>query len=341
MHLTQPTTLKRSKVFLGTAAAFGLVASLGMQTASAEALLYPAIRTDGSLITLISWVNKANGPTIPGTPVYPASTAASLHWMYRYSNVAGDPTKSSECVHLDGFAKTTLNDLGTVDVSNTIAAGKAIGFDTTSTGFNIGKGFRGFMTMYNFSGVYPGTAGIENTLSGEGILADLATGEAYTYRAANDSFGITEGNLDDLSYGSFGGVAPTIPTVLWHPTGSATTTFYVVATDTDMSFGNPVATVALADSGGTAGFWYDRNENLISGTTGVTVYCFKYLKLSDLMPPASIPFAANGGWAHMQQTAPVPGTADTGILVYKLESTKSLKAGVTSSAWTSSNRIDY
>jgi len=346
MQITQPTTLKRTKVFLGTAAAaFGLMAGMGMQDASADALLYPAFRTDGSLITLMTWVNKANAPTAPGTPIYPASVADKLHVMYRYSSIAGDPTKASECVHLDGFAKTTLNDLGTVDIGNTINAGKALGSDTTSTGFNIGKGYRGYMTLYNFSGVYPGTAGGENSLSGEGVIADLSTGEAYTYRAANDGLGVTEGNLDDLAYGAFDGgnrvPPPTIPTAVWHPTGSVATSWYVVVTNIDMSFGNPTATVGFADSAGTVGFWYDRNENLISGTLGVPVFCFKYLKLADLMPPASLPFAANGGWAHMQQTAPVVGTADTGILVYKLESTKALKAGVVSSAWTSQNRIDY
>lgn len=322
--------------------AFALALSLfGAKDASADAVLAPAFNTAGNFVTFVTVVNK--------------SANTSLHWMYRYD----DPTVTgNQCFHADGFGKTTQNDMFTVDISNTIDGGKPIPspLDTTSGSYNIGKGWIGFLTIYSFTGAYPGTPTGEGSLTAEVVIANLTTGEAYSFRAPNDGLGIDEGNLDDLSYGTFDGglrvPAVTIPTAIWHPTNIVATLWYVVVAHEDMSFANPgdpadcstmSARIAFTDAAGTAsgtGFFYDINENLWSGTLGKTVDCFAYMTLADFIAPASLPQAANGGWAHVQMISPAPQDCDKGILVYKLESTTSI-SGKLNSGFTSQNRIDY
>jgi hypothetical protein len=316
--------------------AFALALSLfGAKDASADTILAPAFRTDGNFVTFVTVVNK--------------SANTSLHWMYRYD----DPSVTgNQCFHADGFGKTTQNDMFTVDVSNTFDSGKPIpsAVDTTSGSYNIGKGWLGFLTIYSFTGTYPGAPTGENSLNGEVVVANLATGEAYTYKAANDPVGQDEGNLDDIGYGAFGTTQQTqMPTAIWHPTAAISTQWYVIVTHVNMSFANPgdpalcstlSAKVAFADVLGVPGFFYDINENIWSGTFGVTVDCFAYLGIKDFIAPASIPQAANGGWANVQMVTPFPTQCDKGILVYKLESTTAL-SGKLNSGFTSQNRIDY
>jgi hypothetical protein len=335
---------RMKKVFAATVfttLAFALALSLfGAKDASADAVLAPAFRTDGNFITFVTVVNK--------------STNTQLHWMYRYD----DPTVTgNQCYHADGFGKTTQNDMFTVDISNTFDGGKPMpsAVDTTSGSYNIGKGWQGFLTIYSFTGTYPGTPTVENTLKAEIVIANLSTGEAYSYRAANSPTWQYEGGLDDTSYGTSNAPAPLafgnniLPTAVWHPFPTISTTWYVMVTHADTAFTNPgdpalcstlSATIAFADASGNPGFFYDINENIWSGTLGKTVDCFAYMGIADFIAPASIPQAANGGWAHVQMIAPAPQACVKGILVYKLESTTSL-SGKLNSALTSQMRVDY
>lgn len=314
---------------------------IGIKDADADATFAPSFRTDGDWITLVTVINKA------------PDANPSIHWMYRYDDPS---TPANECFHINQSADTTPNDMFTIDISNTIDSGDPIpsGIDTTSDSFNIGPGWQGFFTLYNYTGAYPpGVALAEDTLVTEVVIANLSTGEAYSFKGPNDGLGITEGNLDDLTYGAFDGgirVPPVaMPTAIWHPTGAVATQWYVNVVTDNVAFdltGNPAlgntlsAVIAFADNAGNPGWWYDINETLISSIIEVDVDCFAYLTLADFIDPAGLPFAANGGWAHIQMVTPAPSAFDKGILVYKLEST-SVLTGSLNSGWTSQNDIDY
>jgi hypothetical protein len=335
------------KVLLVLMAFALLVASgfIAVKDASADALLYPAVRTDGNFITFVNVVNK--------------STATSLHWMYRYDDPA---VAGNQCYHKDGFAKTTPNDMFTVDISNTIDAGKPLpaGVDTTSGSYNLGKGWPGLLTIYAFTGAYPGTPTGENTLFGEAAIINIATSEIYKYKALNDFYGTDEGNLDDMGYGAYP-FDPTVipgqtvmPTAVWYPVAAVSTQWYVMVGHNDLAWAVPgppatcttlSARVAFADVAGDPMFFYDINENLLSATSGITVDCFAYLTLANFIAPASLPDAANGGWANVQMTVPTPSSdplvaCDKSIHVYKLESTTAL-TGKMQSHWTSQMRVDW
>jgi len=322
-------------VFMTLALAFAFSIAV-VKDASADALLAPAIRTDGNFVTFVTVVNK--------------SANTSLHWMYRYDDPA---VAGNQCYHKDGFAKTTQNDILTCDVSTTFGTGPLPSTDTTSGCYNLGKGWLGLLTIYSFTGAYPGTPTGESSLAGEVAIIDLSTGAAYLYKQLNDFYGTDEGNLDDLAYGSYPLTLPgqaVMPTAKWHPTSIVSTQWLVDVAHYAMATAMPgltsdcdtmSATIAFADVDGNAGYFYDINENLLSATSGKTVDCFAYLTLSDLIAPASLPDAANGGWAHVQMVSPTPGVCDKGILVYKLESTSSIVSGKTQSGWTSQNRVDW
>jgi hypothetical protein len=312
--------------------AFALALSLfGAKDASADAVLAPAFRTDGNFVTFVTVVNK--------------STNTSLHWMYRYD----DPTTTvNDCFHADGFGKTTQNDMFTVDISNTFDSGKPIpsAVDTTSGSYNIGKGWMGYMTLYSFTGTYPGTPTVQGTLNAEVVVASLSTGELYSYKATNDPVGIAEGDFaftGDINWTFNGVFNPGYATAIWHPTSAINTTWYFLPVTTDLSFGTAETTVAFGDINGNDGFFYDINENLWSASSGFKFSCFAYLTAKDLIAPASLPQAANGGWARIVWI----GATDPGflspfsMLVYKLETTSSLVSGKTQSAFTSQNRVDF
>ncbi len=324
------------------AASLGLVTSLtgltGLQTASADAILFPYFNTQPGYVTLIALANK--------------SSAVDWHWTYRYD----DPSTPliNECFHLQGFGTTVANDFVSVDISDTLGTnmGLPTGIDTSSMTFNIGPGWKGLLTVYNYTGTYPGTPTGESTLIGEASVVNLSSGEIFKYQAPNDFFGTSEGNLDDMAYGAAGGVTGSteMPSVIWHPTSLVDTSFYVVVADIDMAvqsgFSSPSAAITLADVNGTPGNFYDVNGNLFSATSGLDVTCFDTFSLSDFLPGASLTFAAGGGWANVQITdldletagTQAPFSLDRGILVYKKE-TSALFGGI--NTWVRQNRIEY
>ena len=321
------------------AASLGLITGLtGIQTANADAILFPYFDTRPGYVTFVALANK--------------SSAEDWHWTYRYDDPS--TTDVNECFHLQGFGETVANDFISVDISNTFGSNMGLpsGTDTTSSAFHIGPGWQGLLTVYNYTGDYPGTPTGENTLAGEASVIKLSTGEIFKYEAANDFFGTSEGNLDDMAYGAAGGVtgSTVMPTVIWHPTSIINTSIYVVIADIDMAvqagFSSPSAAITLADVNGNPGNFYDVNGNLFSATSGLDVTCFDTFSLTDFLPGASLTFAAGGGWANVQITdldletagTQAPFSLNRGILVYKKEDSN-LFGGI--NTWLRQNRIEY
>jgi hypothetical protein len=292
-------------------------------------VFFPGFDTRAGMATFVTVINK--------------SAATSLHWVYRYD----DPnTAGNDCLHLQGSGMTVPNDYLTVDVSNTLSGGMALpGGDNTSTGFNIGPGYDGYLMVY--------AAGApENSLAGEAAIVNLVTGEMYKLKGNNDPNSTSEANFDDMAYGASGSsVGPGMyPTAIFHAPSAVPTEFDVVVVDYQAANSGvtPTSSIALADVNGTPGSFYDVNGNLIGGAATVDVTCFAHLTLSDLMPGAALAQAANGGWANVQivdqdltagGTQP-PFSMDRGIFVTKRETLASPTGGMYSGA-TSANRVDY
>ena len=332
-----PISKSRVKA-LAMAVSLGLTGGLAaMQNASADAVLFPYFDTRPGYVTFIAMANK--------------SSAEDWRWAYRYDDPS---TPDNDCLFLDGFGMTVANDFVSVDISNTLGTnmGLPTGIDTTSSAFHIGPGWQGLLTVYAFTGAYPGTPTAESSLSGEAAVINLATGETSKYEALNDLNDNTEGNLDDLAYGAQGGAPGTdvMPTVIWHPTSIINTSLYVAVTDDTMVFNadKPTAAVAFADVNGSPGNFYDVNGNLFSATSGLDVTCFDTFTLSDFLPGASLTFAGAGGWANVQITdldLETPGNQPPfsdhrGILVYKKELTSAI-GGNMINTWVRQNRVEY
>ncbi len=334
----QSITTKRSRLApLAAAITLGLAGSLSaIDAARADAIFYPGFDTRDNWVTFVTVINK--------------SAATSLHWVYRYDDPS---TSGNDCLYLQGFGDTVPNDYLTVDVSNTLSGGMALpAGDTSSSGFNIGPGFDGYLMVYAFTGTYPAGATPENTLAGEAAVINLVTGEMYKLKANNDPNSISEANFDDMAYGAFGSsVGPGMyPTAIFHAPSAVPTEFDVVVVDFQAASSGvtPTSSIALADVNGNPGSFYDVNGNLIGGAATVDVTCFDHLTLSDLLPGAALAQAANGGWANVQiidqdlmtaGTQP-PGTLDRGIFVTKRETLASPTGGMYSGA-TSGNRVDF
>jgi len=314
---------------LALALAYSVV---GVKDASADAILAPSFRTDGSFITFVTVVNK--------------SSNTQLHWMYRYDDPS-TPTVN-ECFHADGFSKTTQNDMFTVDISDTVNGGAPVpdALDTTSTSYNIGSGWLGYLTIYAFTGTYGTGTEVptaQGTINSEIVIANLATGELYSYKASNDPAGIDEGDFaftGDITWTVNGVTNPGYATAIWHPTAAVATQWYILPVDDDLAFGSDLIKVSLGNVEGAPGFFYDINENPWSATSGKEFNCFAFLKLSDLIAPASLVKTALGGWARVVWVDEGGSTEVSSILVYKLETTTAL-TGATQSAFTSQNRVDW
>ena len=93
---------------------------------------------------------------------------------------------------------------------------------------------------------------------------------------------------------------------------------------------------------GQSGTWYDRNERLQSTSAFTAVNCFGVITLADLIDPAGLGNAANGGYSMLAAAdldlngdAAIALNEDYGILVQKAETN-----GVRS-VLTSENRVDW
>jgi len=318
--------------------AFGLLLGFaGSFTAKADAVLVPEFKTTAGWITLVTVVDTY------------ASTNG-IHWMYRWD----DPlTPVNECGHTDATGSTTPNDMGVINVGVPpvgFGGTPAMFGDTSTTGLTIGAGFKGLITLYNFNGTFnqitgsPGQAGGENTLQAWVHEINFATGEVQAVRAPNDPIGITEGNLDDMAYGSFPSTSVTQgmlsrPKAVWMPTSIVTTAWEVIVPTSDTSFDPGAvmsATLSLSGAGGSP-VVYDLNENPLSGVTSVVVECFGKVTLADFLTPLNLSLVAGGGWAYININAPF--LSDRGILVYKEET--ALIGLSTVTVKTSANRVDF
>ncbi len=331
-----PQQRSRAKVSqLAAGVLVGLCAAI--PTANADAILYPYFSTLPNVVNFLSVVNQ--------------SDATQLHWTYRYD----DPnTPDNDCLALEGFGMTEPNDAFDLDISGTVNGGNPLSGDTNSTGFLIGQGFSGLMTLYSFTGAYPGAATPDGTLAGELAYFDLSTGEFFKYRAHNDPASQSEGNLDDLAYGASGGNTGTTerPILRWANTNIVSTEVLVVVADQFMAssgvFSMPSASVSFADRNGVTGRFFDVNSNMITAPAAVEVTCFTQVPLSAFLPGAALAQAAGGGWADIQIVDldlsvagnQAPFSMHRGILVYKMESMTAL-GGNLKTLFTSANRVDY
>jgi hypothetical protein len=310
----------------------------------------PLFNTQDGVFTFASIVTKQDR----------SGSAVPTHWIYLYKDLTN---LTANCQHSDGNGSQTVNDLGTFFLGNNLAPGGTVfpDVDSTSTGFYIAPGFTGMFTVSNY--LNGGSSTSESSIAGEVLIADLNTGNVLSYRMIIDPRETDEAKFDDIAYGAFASQVvvdtsvPAAPLAIWHRQQALEANWFVMAPRDDMvdptvpdltltiSFaGNrptsPLSPLAPDVGSYRVGFYYDRNENLISTSKRVTFQCIARLGPADFIDAGNLPSAANtGGWAHVEIVAKPPEGdgvhRDIGLLLYKLES-----AGA-DSVWTSENRIDF
>jgi hypothetical protein len=130
------------------------------------------------------------------------------------------------------------------------------------------------------------------------------------------------------------------PALIWHPSNVLTTSYNVAVVGADMQLANVLtrltqvvqlsgfstgATTGLPTTGfipnniaglAFSGTYFNRNENIFSTSVFAQVNCFGSLTTANLIDPASLINAANGGWSHL--TSQDAATLATGVVTYDI-----------------------
>lgn len=313
------------------AASVGAVLAAGSMVATAGTpgttnLLFPYVTTQTGSYTFIS-ITALGG------------VAANPRVHFTYAMKATSAANSAVCVHLDGDATMTPNDLMQFEIQNKVNMATTFG-DTTS----VAKYFpntaaaanqHGMLIVNNDAaagGTYGGAAAylaanlygearIINTASG--LAAGYSTDDLHTTGAASPDFALAGAGPDN-------GLSTKV--ISWFPDPTVSTSWFVEPLDTEavMAFaGNASQAYGVYDSTATFLGHYNNNETFQSSTATAGVTCLGTFDRATLLGALNAPWSANGGWGVFALSAvPVPATA-TGSLIYKMESTTAL-GGTTS-----------
>ncbi len=281
------------KKALSLAIGAGLLAT--SMAASAEPLLFPYFISGSGEYTFITL--RAD------------DAAANLHYVWSYD----DPTWG-ECTHFDLSGSMSAADLiqqtvvspsspGGVDIEDFYA-------DTNVSNpqyLPLTVGTEGFLQVNH-------DAAAEAEFSGQAIVVDVNAGTVSAYRGLNNIASTAEGDFSSIF------VSAMSNDYTWYPTDLVDTSWFVLATGTNMHLGGGwFGELDLYN--GFDGI-YDRDERFASGSIVNNVVCYRTLTLADMLTTAQMVHAQNGGWMW-KVNVPVSGGA-TGALVYKFETTNAL-----------------
>lgn len=295
-------------------------------------LLFPYVTSQTGAYTFISIAQQGGS----------AAAAKPLHFTYATKKIAanasifddtnflgalvGINTSESNCVHIDGDAKSTGNDLMQFEMSKRIDVPAAFG-DTTSVpkyfpNNAAGTDRHGMLIVNNAVGASYGSGATYTgaTLYGEariihtasGLAAGYSTDDLHTADSANPDFSSTAG--------PDGGNIPKVISWFAEPTVNTTFFFLPLGTEQDMAFAANSITQEYIVEGAGAGIagHYNNNEEFQSSNAGVTVSCLGLVNRSKLMGGLNAGFSANGGWGNITNT----GRFDrNNFLAYKYETT--------------------
>jgi len=196
----------KKAVILTAVMAFAMVLCFGVQSAMADAVLFPYFTSGGGDLTFIQIINTKESDTSYG------SDNETLHYTYVYN------TDEEICEHYDDNGDTSENDILFYEVTDALApghAGQLLPGDTTSTSpaLPVSPAW-GYLVVDNDNW----SEGDEGSLQGQEIVVNTESMYAFTLNGINDpdesSSYDFDYNTDDYHWLSF--LPETYASTVWY-----------------------------------------------------------------------------------------------------------------------------
>ena len=282
----------KSTLATAVAAAIG-VSAVGV--AQADSVFFPYAALSETVTTIVSVINtSANNWNQAGAPA-----ATHLHYRFYYKSGEDADDNLATCEEYDEYLPTSQYDIQTIDLSGHFGSDTAgvifndpsINNDWASTQRDYAFG-RNVMPARGYLYVDNSDASADSTLSGEAFVFEFGSGAAWGYQA----YGAGAGS-------DFTAAASASPTnVAIMPFEEITTAYFVTPVSRDQApdlTNGRRARIEFMSGDTLRGDLYDRDENLISGTTAQDVVCVGRVDAVDMMSEGTLARLADGGWAKL------------------------------------------
>lgn len=226
------------------------------------------------------------------------------------------------CEEVNYFLPSSVNDIQTVDIGGNFgSATKGVLFNDASSNndWNANTTATINYMLGRTAGVQRGVLFVHNaeataaaTIYGEAMIIDFSTGAAWGYQALTTNVAANDAtNFNFSAAATNATVDPNVVTFM--PTAETTTRLFVTPVSTGAAtnmldtngasiagWDRLTARVGLVTSTGVA---FDRDENLVSGTTLSNVTCVGAVDVTGMMTAGAAAVLANGGWGNLSITA--------------------------------------
>ena len=313
--------MKMNKIAVGIALAAGTMAAH-----AADVVMFPYVVNSATVTTVVSIIDRGDA----ATPRYNASGvigniaggANRLHWRLNYKGNANATNNAALCEEVNYYLPTSPNDIQTVDlgahfgsttsgvlfndpsINNNWKAG--IGILTYALASQAGSQARGVLFVHNADGDAILGGSPVQTIQGDAMVFEFANGAAWGYAGVlTNQDAVTGNTAAAFDYSGVAAANSTTGTVVsFMPTAETTTRLFVTPVNT-------VGTMLGADGSSTpgwdrltarvglrtgAGVAFDRDENLVSGTTPANVTCVGAADVSGLMTGGAAAVLGSGGY---------------------------------------------
>jgi hypothetical protein len=365
---------RMNKVAVAVAATLGVTVA-GIGTAQADEILFPYVVTSSTVTTLVSTINNV-------TALSSGSAPTKLHYRYWYKNGANAENNAATCAEVNKSLPSSANDVVTIDVGGKIqkanlgilfedvkvstlpaSDGKGYGNATFSLIAGLTQPVRSFLVVDNNDFTTSGGSSeaffnTADTLAGEAIVLEFASGAAWGYAAYNAS-GRYNANGFRTNFYDFSDFVETTGEVLSGQAalGVAPVVIHPRFVDGDPTKGNDIVTkffvtpiaqstwngsawvppvggqlrgdltaqvrLTVEDLGLGAAVVYDRDEGPVSGQVPQKVTCVGAVDYKDLLSEGARLLVPAGGWSNLVVgggTGSTAGSANTQeAVVIKLE----------------------
>lgn len=323
----------QKKLTSAIAVAIG-ASAVGLGSAQAGSILFPAITVSPTVTTIVSVMNAGDGYVRNGTE--------TLHYRYYYkewldkSYNADDPNTvgvENGCAERNVYLPTSKNDIQTIDLGGSPygSAGRGVMFNDQSENNDWDQGTLTYALGANLPGspaahramlvVDNSTAQFFGDLSGEAIVSEVVNGATWGYQAFKNIPSQAQAGVNAFNFLSY--ASDPYSLVAFMPADEVTTRFQVaVLADVDVDLAGLIGTVTPFITGNT---WnatahigtrvidpeavpgqafivpgaYDRDENFRSGGFDRPVTCVGAWDIEDLFPDAIANVPDQWGWTNI------------------------------------------
>lgn len=288
------------------------VAAIAAGTAAhaADVAMFPYVVNSATVTTLVSIVDT--GAATEGYTVGGVAGGNRLHWRLNYKGGANASSNAALCEEVNYYLPTSPNDIQTVDIGGNFgSATKGVLFNDASINNNWNANTTAEINymLGKAAGVQRGVLYVHNSdvanpqrLYGEAMVLDFSTGAAWGYQA--ELRNNVAGAFDFQASATNQQPAPDIVTFM--PAAETTTRIFVTPVNTTVlgadgasiaGWDRLTARVGLVTN--TTGVAFDRDENLISGTTLNNVTCVGAVDVPQMMTAGAAAVLKNGGWGTL------------------------------------------